>query len=191
MHIARINDNAYAIRFFISPGAKIDALDNSNCTPLFEFGGDKSTILLLAAGADVHARDERGRTPIIEVASFFMREFDDVRSVVNVMLAGGANLDDVDRDGNIARQLLAQHGLTFDVQAEEVQAARSEIAKARLDFVRYRALEVCIGLQSLQLDALQLCEILLHACGQVAPLIAFHQWWKIATTVNHFKTRVL
>jgi hypothetical protein len=47
----------------------------------------------------------------------------------------------------------------------QVDAARREIAKTRLDFVRYRGLEVCIGLQPLQLDALQLCEILQHWCG--------------------------
>jgi hypothetical protein len=66
--------------------------------------------------------------------------------------------------------------------AEQVEMARREIAKVRLDFVRWRALEVCIGLQPLQLDALQLCEILQHSCGPVACVIAFHQWW---TTVKH------
>jgi hypothetical protein len=32
------------------------------------------------------------------------------------------------------------------------------------------------------------CAVLVHACGPVAPLILFHQWWKIATVVKHFKT---
>jgi hypothetical protein len=61
------------------------------------------------------------------------------------------------------------------------------LPKARIDFVRDRALRVCIGLQSLELDALQLCEILLFASGRVAQLILFHIWWKIATTVKHFR----
>jgi hypothetical protein len=55
--------------------------------------------------------------------------------------------------------------------------------------VRQRALQVCVGLQSLGLDALQMCEIAQHSCGHVAHLIAFHQWWTIATTVKHFHTR--
>jgi hypothetical protein len=67
-----------------------------------------------------------------------------------------------------------------------VEVARRDIAKTRIDFVRDRALQVCIGLQSLRLDALQLCEILQFACGAIAPLIPFHIWWKIATTVKHF-----
>jgi hypothetical protein len=41
----------------------------------------------------------------------------------------------------------------------------------------------------MRLDALQMCEILQQACGPVAPLIAFHHWWKIATTVKHFNSR--
>jgi hypothetical protein len=80
---------------------------------------------------------------------------------------------------------LADRQLIID--AEQVETARREIAKVRLDFVRNRAMEVCIGLQSLRLDALQVCEILQLACGPLARLIAFHQWWKIATTVKHFK----
>jgi hypothetical protein len=71
----------------------------------------------------------------------------------------------------------------------QVEAARREIAKARLDFVRHRALELCIGLQSLRIDAFQMCEILRFACGAVAQLIPFHIWWKIATTVKHFRTK--
>ncbi|MCA0328160.1 MAG: hypothetical protein LCH89_21565, partial [Proteobacteria bacterium] len=58
----------------------------------------------------------------------------------------------------------------------------------RLRVVRRRAFDVCVGLQSLRINALQMCEILVHACGPVAPLVAFHHWWKIATTVKHFRS---
>jgi hypothetical protein len=63
--------------------------------------------------------------------------------------------------------------------------------------VRHRALEVCIGATvawrialgfyhcALRLDALQLCEILQHACGAIGESIAFHQ---IATTVKQYKS---
>lgn len=71
--------------------------------------------------------------------------------------------------------------------ADDVEAARRIIARTRLDLVRLRAFEVCVALQSLRLNALQLCEILMHSCGAVAMLIPFHQWWAIATTVKHFR----
>jgi hypothetical protein len=80
---------------------------------------------------------------------------------------------------------MAYRGMIID--RDQAEVARRDIAKARIDFVRYRALEVCIGLQSLRLDALQLCEILQFACGAIAPLIPFHIWWTIATTVKHFR----
>ena len=70
---------------------------------------------------------------------------------------------------------------------DALERARRGIAKVRLDLVRHRASQVCIGLQSSRLGALEICEILLHACGPVAPSIAFHQWWSIATTVKHFR----
>jgi hypothetical protein len=43
--------------------------------------------------------------------------------------------------------------------AAGVEAARHRIAKMRLDLIRQRALNVCIRLESLELDALQMCEI--------------------------------
>jgi len=89
--------------------------------------------------------------------------------------------------GETARQVMAHRGWTVD--ADQIEAARRDIAKTRLDFVRDRAAEVCISLQSLQLNALQMCEILQFACGPVAQLIPFHIWWKIATTIKHFQTK--
>jgi ankyrin repeat protein len=194
LHVACFRTNADAIRLFILAGANLRAIDNSGRTPLHIFSEKNCTILLLAAGADVHARDQCGKTPLMALATYFgngigMRF---VHPRVNVLLAGGADLDVADHDGNTARQvLLAEYAMTFDdaQTSDEVEAARREIAKVRLDYVRHRAWQVCIGLQSRGLDALQMCEILLHACGPVAPVIAFHQWWKIATTVKHFKSK--
>lgn len=107
-------------------------------------------------------------------------------SYVHTVLAGGADLDAADERGKTPRQFLAERQVTVDPQ--QVESARRDIARTRLDFVRDRAMQVCIGLQPLQLDALQLCEILRFACGPLARLITFHQWWKIVTTVKHFKS---
>jgi hypothetical protein len=93
-------------------------------------------------------------------------------TIIHALLSSGADLDATNQIGDTARQLLF----------------RRDIVKLRLDFVRHRALIVCIGFQSMELDALQMCEIMLHSCGRVAPLVAFHHWWAIATTVKHFKS---
>jgi hypothetical protein len=103
---------------------------------------------------------------------------------MHALLAAGADLDAADNFGNTSRQSLARGGATID--PDKVEAAHRDIARTRIDFVRYRACGVCVGLQSLRIDALQMCEILQFACGPAAPLIPFHIWWKIATTVKHF-----
>jgi ankyrin repeat protein len=186
-HIAMLSDNADAIRLLIASGANVAAVDDVKCTPLNLLGDAKCATLLLAAGADVHTRSESGRTPLLTNV-IFIKDVAMLRSMVNVMLAGGADLDAADLDGSTARQRLADSPNHWHFNAQEVETARRDIAKVRLDFVRHRAWQVCIGLQSRGLDALQTCEILVHACGPVAPLIPFHQWWKLATTVKHFKT---
>jgi hypothetical protein len=63
------------------------------------------------------------------------------------------------------------------------------VASQRLDFdlVRERAFQICVGLHPLDISALQLCEILMHSFGALGSLIAFHQWWAIATKVKHFR----
>jgi ankyrin repeat protein len=177
-HIAATNGNAGALSFLIAAGANLESVDKSNRTPLSMMGGEKCTILLLAAGADVHARDRFQRTACHVAALHLARDVGNMRSTVLAMLAAGADLDQ-----DATRLVSADHRLA----AEDVEMSSCKIAKVRLDFVRHRALQVCIGLSSLRLNALQMCEILQLACGPVAPLIAFHQWWKIATTVKHFK----
>jgi hypothetical protein len=125
------------------------------------------TILLLAAGADVAARDCNGRT------ACFLATPEEPMPCVIAMVAAGADLDAEDENGETPRQFLTERGDDVFIDPLQVEAARREIAKVRIDFVRRRAMEVCIGLQSLQLDALQLCEILPLACGRLARLIAF------------------
>lgn len=85
---------------------------------------------------------------------------------------------------HISKYNTGHSSVIFD--SEGIEIARRDISKTRLDFVRQRALQVCVGLQSLNLPALLTCEILLFACGPVAPVVAFHHWWQIATIVKHF-----
>jgi ankyrin repeat protein len=180
-YIAIMEGNEAALRLFLLAGADVNDLLRAAVA----FDKFECLMLLLAAGADVTARDRRGRTAChLTVNS--AEKMPKMR-FLHAMLAFDASLDDEDGDGCTPRQFLAERGMTVD--PEQVDFMRGEIAKVRLDFVRNRAMEVCIGLQSLRLDALQLCEVLQHACGPLARFTAFHQWWKIATTVKHFTSR--
>jgi ankyrin repeat protein len=181
LHSAARTMNVFAVRWLLNAGADANSLSSNGSTPLHNVVDRDCAVSLLAAGANVCARDNRGRTALQRVMPIEM-------AAVHPLIAAGADLDAVDNDGKTARQMLARRGWTSD--PDKVEVARRDIAKMRLDFVRYRAIQVCIGLQSLRVNALQMCEILLFACGALAAqLIPFHIWWKIATTVKHFRSK--
>lgn len=173
--------------WFIEAGCDVNAVDNQGLTPLLRaFSSPRLrefVVWLLAAGADVHVRAADGQT----AGHFATSHPGDARPIVHVVIAAGAEMESADNHGRTMRQLLDARGIVVDPLA--IEAARREIAKVRLDFVRHRALQVCIGLQSRGLDALQMCAILQQACGPLAPVIAFHHWWAIATTVKHFQSK--
>lgn len=187
-YAAQMNDDT-ALRVYIDAGADIELTNNEGLTPLLvacSHASEKSTRVLLAAGARVDARRNggSGQSACLMAAESSMAEWTPIECtmpVVHLLLAANAEM------GAVERQALSIRSLS--VNREEVKVARGDIARMRLDFVRTRALQVCIGLRTLDLDALQMCEIMLHACGRVAPLIPFHQWWAIATKVKHFNAK--
>jgi ankyrin repeat protein len=182
VYLAAFHDNGDALRWLIEAGADVNVADNNGNTPLHRANDVDCAVLLLAAGANVCARNNNGRT-----ALYCFVLFGDGIAAAHSFLAAGADLDAADNRGETARRTSAR--LDWTVDPDQVEAARRDIAKKRIDLVRHRARQVCIGLQSLRIDALQLCEILQFAClgGRVAQLIPFHIWWKIATTVKHFR----
>jgi hypothetical protein len=161
--LTAVANNAHGtLRCFINAGADVNCVSRNRETPLDVVSDYQCAVLLIAAGADLDKRDRSGRAAL--------RAFQRSKNCMPVLVAAGADPRDW------SEQSIAKY-----CGAEQVEMARRDIAKVRLDFVRWRALEVCIGLQPLQLDALHLCEILQHSCGPVACVIAFHQWWTIAS----------
>jgi hypothetical protein len=102
------------------------------------------------------------------------------------LVAAGGDLDQPNKKGETCRMIATRNNVALP-NADEIDAARRRIAKRRLDLVRQRAFQICLGLQPLDINALQLCEILMHSFGALGSLIAFHQWWAIATKVKHFR----
>jgi hypothetical protein len=176
LHWAVLNRNETAVRVLVEFGADVDRKDSRFLTPLLQVccesaGRDAGCLeLLLALGADCQAACQRAVTKINRLA-------------LCALVAAGGNLDQPDNTG-IAPRVIENVALP---SADEIDVARRRIAKTRLDLVRHRAFQICVGLQPLDIDALQLCEIVMHSFGAIGALIAFHQWWEIATKVKHFR----
>jgi hypothetical protein len=162
--VCAVKDYAESLRVIIRAGADVDVADNRGRSPLHVacmHNNPACAIALLAAGASVHVSDRNGLLP---------RHMAHSRHTLLALVA-------TDRSQSL---------LFSD---DELSEMRTRIATVQLSFVAKRALQVCVGLRALDLDALQMCEILSHACGAVARAVPFHVWWRIATTVKHFAQR--
>jgi hypothetical protein len=122
-----MRDSADALRLFLHAGANVD-VNSLNGEPLLHVSvvrnNFKCTILLLAAGADVTARDGSGRTACFVAADF---PTGTLMSFVHALLAVGADLDTADDSGQTPRMRLAERRVTVDPQ--QVESARHDIAK--------------------------------------------------------------
>lgn len=172
---AIVFESVRSLRHLLARGIDVDGAGYDGRPPLCiaaELGFAHGVRLLLAAGADCD-----------RLRNFWIGELPtENRDTLMALVAAGVDFDRADYQGRTART----NPMWPEETADELQATRRAIARLRLDFVRARALEVAIGLRTLDLAALELCEILQYACGPMARLVPFHRWWEIATTVKHF-----
>jgi ankyrin repeat protein len=183
LHYAAMECNLWSVHTLVEFGADIDHRDDDGRTSLHrvhECDRDGPCMeLLLALGANASLVTRRGQSATHGAAQR-RRPF-----ALCALLAAEGDLDQPDRMGDTPRELAYRRHLALPTVAE-IAESRKRIAKARLDLVRHRAGEIFIGLQPLNISALQLCEIAMHSFGALGALVEFHLWWKIATTVKHF-----
>jgi ankyrin repeat protein len=185
LHMSVSSDNDSAMRVLVEFGCDIDRLANKGGTTALTIAiirsEEKSCVeLLLALGADVDVVTNNGETACHCAVRPLTRE------ALCAVVAAGGDLDQPNNKGETPRTFAAERNIALPT-ADEINAARRRIAKTRLDLVRERAFQICLGLQPLNVNALQLCEILMHSFGAIGSVIAFHQWWAITTKVKHFR----
>lgn len=188
LHNASASRHFAAVRLLVELGADVDAQMRDGTTPVHNLSADRAKSvpcleLLLAVGANARLATKQGESP-----SHWAARTPLTAAALCTLLAAGGDLEQPNKSGETPRMLISFQNRNVPTDAE-IADARQRIAKSRLDLVRHRALDVCIGMQPLNLDALQLCEIMMLSCGVFGGLIAFHHWWKIATTVKHFQQR--
>jgi hypothetical protein len=181
LHWASSSGNDSAVRVLVELGADIDdKTTGAECVDQCCRVREISCVeLLLALGADV-SLVTMGQTACHR-AALWQRP-----ASLCALVAAGGDLDQPDNNGETPRMIATRENVALPT-ADEIEAARQRIAKTRLDLVRERAFQICLGLQPLDINALQLCEILMHSFGAIGSVIAFHQWWAIATKVKHFR----
>jgi ankyrin repeat protein len=181
LHRATSNGNETAMRILVEMGASIDQQNHDGESALHCAAREnKSCVeLLLALGADVCLFTKNG------MAACHLAAGRRMSSALCALVAAGGDLDQPNNNDETPRMIAVRRKNHLPT-TNEIVDARHLIAKRRLDLVRSRALEIGLGLQSLNLNALQLCEIMMHSFGAIGSLIAFHQWWAIATKVKHF-----
>lgn len=174
MHYAATHGRHELLRLLIEAHADVDCAMDRGCVPLMQACGVEhlqSVLILLAAGADVRAVDSGGQS-----AGDWAARTTIAKELLSLLVAADAG---VDISGTLPATVLPT--------PDSVERAVRQIARQALELVRERALQVCLGLQSRQLDALQMCEILRHSCGPFATMVAFHHWWAIVTIAKHFQ----
>jgi ankyrin repeat protein len=184
LHWAVTRGSESVVRVLVELGTDVDRQNTDGWTALhracddLQLNGPSVVELLVVLGADVSLVDCADQSVCDLAAAHW-------HSALCICVAAGGDLDRTQKTGDTPRRIANRYNTLLPC-GDEIAAARRRIAKARLDLVRQRAIQICVGLQSLDIDALRLCEILMHSFGALGSLIAFHQWWQIATKVKHF-----
>lgn len=175
------------LRLLLKRGADFRRADVSGQTPMHHASA-VGVVLLFASGANLNVFDNGGKLPC-HIA------INDRGDSFATLVAAGADLrppDDVrwpaDRYEDEQRALLIAGGgeVAAVVPSELIDVACLKILARQNVLMRERALQVCVGLHSLDLPALVVCEILSFAFTPLESLVKFHDLWSLATKVKHF-----
>jgi ankyrin repeat protein len=182
MHLAVRHQNDKMIEMLICAGADVNVHDLDGWTAManLTLGNVSILTLLVAGGAD--AASTRYANVAMDQAVWSRKP-----AMIAMLLAAGGSLDVTNWRGVSVRERIVADWPAFDFGELDVAGACRAVAARQLQLIRRRAADVVIGMQPLELDALQMCEVLLFACGPVANAVPFHTLWAIAVAAKHFR----
>lgn len=178
-HVAVRTNDTRTVAALLRAGCNVNAVDDADRTPchLAVLAGNEPLVdLLVGAGGKMHlSRDMNLNTvdlPSVDILT---------RAVVSARSGGSVDVESCERDD--VRRIYDARGW----QTLTRQEVRARVARGRLALVRWRAFEICVGLHSLRLDALSMCEILQSDTSMSNSNLPFHIFWRLAVTVKHFQ----
>jgi ankyrin repeat protein len=187
--------HATALPILRAHGANLDAADNDGNTPCHLFSSSASLAVLFALGANLRAVNHKGETPCDRLASerfyaFERSKWCDSREALLTFASCGAAVEThaTSRSDLVAAILSAggasgPHGTHSNVN--HLTACR-KIRERQKELFRLRAWQVCTGLQSLRVSALEMCEILEYMFAPLESLVPFDFAWRVVVKVKHF-----
>jgi hypothetical protein len=75
------------------------------------------------------------------------------------------------------------------IHPDGLKADSIQNATRQFGFLKARAFEVCVGLQALNLSALETCEILIKMFDPYESLVPLHRVWRVVAAVKHLRPR--
>lgn len=182
------------LRFLVERGANVHARNDMDQTAYFEASSAAAVTLLFARGVDLHAHDKLQATPVHRVAGR-----SECFEALLTLVAAGAHVRVNDR--KVAQQSSDRQRMTALLvfgaggssatnaiaSPRALAWAANRVAMRRVELLRARALQVCAGLQALDLPALVTCEILANAFAPMELDVKFHTVWQLASTIKHHR----
>jgi ankyrin repeat protein len=178
----------WAIPLLHSLGVNLNGVDDLGNTPCHAARDEAALVALFALGVTMTAMNNHGATPYDK---FLAKKYSE--EVLTFVAAGiGFGVQTQLQHGNICAIVMAGGGLVSaetdvaDLRAQEGHALKRIFDRQRQLF-RWRALEVCLGLQSLHVSAMEMYEILAHMFAPLECVVPFGFAWRIVCAVKHKK----
>jgi ankyrin repeat protein len=184
-----------------SLGVSWNTVDDRGRSLAHNAGETDELMALFALGLPLSHVDKQGRTPYSNCLDFLAGfTFDEQHPIIDdwntrllVFAAAGALCDVTTAAprGDTGAIVIAGGGVVSAGASAKVLSRHEDATLIRLvarqkQIFRLRAFQVCVGLQALDLSALETCEILSFMFAPLASVVPLHFAWEIATTVKHF-----
>jgi ankyrin repeat protein len=181
-----------ALPLLRSLGMNLNCVDDRGNTPCHLAADTETLVALFALGATMTAKNHEGMTPYENCRDIY-NAFEHDDAVLTFVAAGLAfGVQTLLRSSDIAAVVNAGGGfVSAKADSDAVDLWRHEralrlILARQKQLFRARALQVCVGLQSLRLSALEMCEILTNMFSPLESMVPFHFVWRVVCCVKHF-----